>query len=372
MSEPTKSKKRMFALIMLVVSAVLGVVIVEVGLRVMASAGKLPPRPLPHEVLAYEPAVMARHVLPAKARTYTSGDRQFPINSRGYRGAEFEETKREGVIRVMVYGGSQVFDQNVSGAVTWVHATGRLLAGRGYRVEMINAGIPGHNSLWAVGRFIAEGHFFKPDVVVLINAWNDIATWTQNGPPLRTVATYRGDPAREYRGVIDELLCRHSRLYTAFRGRLLAWLAGVSFHGAPGGEQLDDFSRYGPTQYAANARHFVSVVRASGAVPLLTVQARALRPGLPEDKVEPMGLRFLRLQYPAALRAFEAADAAVRQVGLASAVTVVDLNRAFPSTDGMFTDGIHTTPAGSEVLSRTLADALAPIVGRLQAAEAQL
>ena len=61
-------------------SLTLSLVFLEITLRVFAAMGLISSGLLPHENLAYEPAVMARHVFPARAQRY-----QILFDTRGQR-----------------------------------------------------------------------------------------------------------------------------------------------------------------------------------------------------------------------------------------------------------------------------------------------
>ena len=57
--------------------------------------------------------------------------RSWTISERGYRGPAFEAQKPEGRIRILVYGGSAVFDVEIPGDDDWPQQVGRLLRERG-------------------------------------------------------------------------------------------------------------------------------------------------------------------------------------------------------------------------------------------------
>src|SRR5688500_5364973 len=99
------------------------------------------------------------------------------VNPSGFRGGPVEVAKSDGVLRVMVVGGSTVFDSAVDGDdQTWParleHHLGCLLPSR--KVEVINAGVPGYVMLDNLIRLQSELYEYKPDVLVLYQAHNDL------------------------------------------------------------------------------------------------------------------------------------------------------------------------------------------------------
>ena len=173
--------------------------------------------------LRYQPALFARHIFPATRQRVD----KYRINRLGYRGAEFEPAKRPGVIRVMIYGGSQVFDPFCDEEQQWPHRLQLALGALGRRdVEVINAGIPGHASFDSLGRLLTEGHRFSPDVVILDNAWNDIKGFGSRRALLRSLAPYEPKIDRRlvYANRVDRFFSRYSQLYRLLRNAYLAVL----------------------------------------------------------------------------------------------------------------------------------------------------
>jgi lysophospholipase L1-like esterase len=99
------------------------------------------------------------------------------VNSHGFRGRYVEITKPADVLRIMVVGGSTVFDSTVDGDDhAWParlgHYLGCLVSGR--KVEVINAGVPGYVMLDNLIRLQSELYEFQPDLLILYQAHNDL------------------------------------------------------------------------------------------------------------------------------------------------------------------------------------------------------
>ena len=58
--------------------------------------------------------------------------------------------------------------------------SGKVSEGKGHHVEVINAGIPGHTSGDSLGRLYTEIWQWKPDYVIMYEAWNDIKYFNQS------------------------------------------------------------------------------------------------------------------------------------------------------------------------------------------------
>jgi hypothetical protein len=127
---------------------------------------------------------------PAKAMgikgRHEPAERTYFINRNGTRGRGFSRRKPSGTTRVLILGGSAVFDPNVFDADSidtndWPHRVERLLKSMGFDgVEVVNAGIPGHSTVDSFGRLYSQLWLYEPDVIVVYQTWNDIKYWSNS------------------------------------------------------------------------------------------------------------------------------------------------------------------------------------------------
>src|SRR5437773_5824116 len=113
--------------------------------------------------------------------------RVYRINSLGYRGRPFPARKETGERRIVVLGGSSVFDPAATEGRDWPHLVEEKLRKKGLQgVEVLNAGVPGHATPDMVGRLYSQIWTLEPDYVLVYEAWNDIKYFTDvtNQQPL--------------------------------------------------------------------------------------------------------------------------------------------------------------------------------------------
>ncbi len=197
----------------------------ELGVRLFVKNGNITPEILRNRSVHYEPVVFARHAFKQEARLikHTFGRKKgliWEINEQGYRGPIFEAKKADGITRIIIYGGSAVFDTKSTKGEDWPHRVQGILRESGFsNVEVINAGIIAHTALESVGRLFAEGYAFEPDYVLIYNAWNDIKYFSSHKTALRTLLpSLQGfDPRIHYGNIFDRWLCEWSHLYTVLR-----------------------------------------------------------------------------------------------------------------------------------------------------------
>lgn len=96
------------------------------------------------------------------------------INSRGFRGREFSDQKKPGVVRVITLGESSTFGFYARDDETYPHRLEQLLNAQcGRAVEVINFGIPHLRSNHVLSLFLAEALPLQPDVVTYYQGIND-------------------------------------------------------------------------------------------------------------------------------------------------------------------------------------------------------
>ena len=354
-------KAVLFSLAALAMGTMLGLVLGEICARIF-SAGYVTPEKMADESLQYVPSVFARYVFAQK---------EIPahdINEKGYRGRGFDAAKPEGTIRLMFYGGSQVFCIQTDRGEDWPHRVEGLLWEAGFdNVEVINAGIPGYASFDCVGGLFAEGHVFDPDYVLLCTGWNDIKHFRGDEPLLRSMQPY--DDSRDYRinytSGIDRFLCHHSKLYLAVRTWYYDETMRVGFEGkVPAGEYRSEIAEEPADQHRLSVQMFVDCARNIGAVPILIKQPRLVARDNTEEQRRRIKYRYQLLTHEALCEAFERTDQIIDEVAEAKGVSVIDASARMTEADEWFRDHIHLTAEGSEELARITAEHIAGVLGK--------
>lgn len=319
-----------------------------------------PPKERAADQLQYAPSIFARHVLALWQHTVREWGHSIRINDLGYRGADFAPDKPTGLTRIMIYGGSTVFD--TSNAEDWPHRVQVRLHDAGYAgVEIINAGIPGHASFDALGRLMAEGHRFSPDYVLLSAGWNDIKYFRESRSLLRAYRPWipTADPRTNYMNDADEFLGERSQLYLRLREAWYVWKLDIGPEGQkPGKELADAYLPDGPRQFRIIIETFVDLVRNIGAVPVLVTEARLPAAGNSEQDRRRIAYDYVGLTHEGLLAAYAELDGIVFEVAAGKDVAVIDASALMTGGSEYFLDQAHLTEAGSIELARILADAL--------------
>ncbi len=103
------------------------------------------------------------------------------INRQGFRGHQVAIPKPPGMFRILALGGSTTFGVGVDDAASYPRLLEALLVHRCVptpqrSIEVVNGGVPGYTSTQNRRRFELEWQAFQPDLVLVMDGLNDVAT----------------------------------------------------------------------------------------------------------------------------------------------------------------------------------------------------
>jgi len=368
---PPRRTRRSVAAAAVLLGLIAGLLVAEVGVRLTLRYNS--PATVRAHSLQYLPSVYARHRL-KPGQEFDAGlawgapppgtpaGPVIAINDRGLRGGPIAVPKPAGTVRVVVLGGSMVFDIHAGEGEDWPHLAGALLRARGHsEVEVINAGVPGHASADSLGRLATQIWMLEPDIVLLVHGWNDLKLLGRIDPDHPLLARQRpydphADPFQNDRGWLDRWLLS-SQIYVKLRTRYLLSRFTPGTEGALGAENDAgglDWS-WGERQYRLDLALLVEACRAIGAQPVLVTEATLATAAADPEARARIRYDYTGFDHPTLVRAYALFNDAVRDIGRERGVPVLDLDRRFSGRKDLFADHVHTSAAGS----RAYADAVA-------------
>jgi lysophospholipase L1-like esterase len=372
-ASPKRHNKHTFIFLTFLVSLGLILGLGEIGARLFVDTSGLSPDVYRQQSLQYEPALFARHIFQAKAHSARNafGNKkglQWEMNEKGYRGPNFEENKPEQTIRIIVYGGSAVFDTRTDRNADWPRLVEKNLREAGFaHVEVINAGIPGHTAVESVGRLFTEGFRFSPDYVLLYNAWNDIKYFTAPQSFLRTVKPllHQFDYRIHNVNSLDQWLCNSSHLYNILRRLYFKKKMKIGQEGLIASQDRSPATALYPLQfrqYQLAVELFVDLARNIGAQPILVTQARLVHPDNTEEQRKRIDYHHVGLTHDALLETFSLQDAIIKDVASKKKIPVFDASRKFADKDWAFYDHVHFLPEGSEAMAQFISSKMEEVL----------
>ena len=147
------------------------------------------------------------------------------INSEGLRGGEVPAQKQPQELRVLILGDSVAFGQGVPQDEVFAARLEALLETDGTRrtYRVINAGVPGFNTVNERDYLVHAGEHLQPDAIIVLYVDNDadpqlFVGFTDQGVPMTAEGAFT---RQDWMGRASAFLYRHSSLYTFIRRVLL-------------------------------------------------------------------------------------------------------------------------------------------------------
>lgn len=362
------SRNKLFSIIAFLLVVFVVCVAAEVTVRIFRPY--YTPDTLKKIALQYQPSVYARHVFPLQEQNIQMDDVQIHISRAGYRGRYFAIEKPKDLIRIIVIGGSSVFDHTLKDGMDWPHKAEAILRDKDIvNIEIINAGIPGHTTADSLGRLYTELWRYKPDYIVLYQAWNDIKQFHKINNEkflLRIIKPISGlshDPRLRYYGFWDKLFS-NSQIYNKLRYNYLTSIKyQVGTEGIkPDSKPVDIFSDLAVTQYRINIELIVDISKNIGAAPILMTQARLIMPeNNPADRSR-IHYEYATLSHKALVKAFIECDRVLKMVADEKNVHFLAEQSVMNGKSEYFHDLIHLTKEGSQRLAEYLSGFLEEII----------
>ncbi|MBI5099504.1 MAG: SGNH/GDSL hydrolase family protein [Nitrospirae bacterium] len=367
MNEYSWKKKLFFFFILVSITIFIAILSFEIYARIFKKYDT--PAIIKEKSLKYEVSVFSKSILKREQKAKIWDDKkkqwvEYYVSKKGYRGHDFNWNKPVGTIRIIIYGGSQVFDIYSPEEKDWPHQVEYILKNNGFpNVEVINAGIPGHASFDSFGKLFAEGHLLRPDYVIIDNAWNDFQMLRYNQSLLRErkPSQILDDPRINYQGVIDRMLCETSQLYLRLRSRYIDWKFNIDNEGAiPEGEYWNMISEIGLKQYKLDMEMFVDLARNIGAVPILMTQPRHISFNNTDEEKKSFekSYQFKKMDHQTICTVFDKTDEIIKSVAKSKNALMIDASQSLTGKHEFFFDVIHTNDKGSNYLASITAEYL--------------
>lgn len=353
--------KKTLALVL--VASIFSAALSEIFVRALRPGDLKTPNQLRAVSLEYEPAVFSRQRIKRESRDiHKSADIRIHINSFGYRGPEIEIPKKR--LRIVIYGGSSVFDPLVH--ESWPEKTQKHLKDLGADVEIINAGIPGNSTAEIVARAASEMLYLKPDVVLLYEAWNDVKFFNPSARRLDELKIL--EPEKNlfiyHTGPVDAYLSERSYLYLMLRSGFLRQIHLREQKNIP---YLSREERYGNeknysgeinnfgAQVYLNNRLFIETARAADSKPVLVAQVLLPKEGMREEQRKKIDFSYVELNLQGILGALKEIRQNQRRAANETKTMLVDANQIFSEQEDILFDHVHFTEKGSEAMAKQMA-----------------
>ena len=340
---PTDRRRRRLGCLVTLVTLAIGLVGLEVGFRVYLlnfapreRAKKwLRPADMPKTTLRYAPHPYTVYGLNPDFRSDDGLDRHFPP---GFRGDAVDAEPKPGVVRIACLGGSSTYDTEIASFQDAYPAVleRALRDEHGRETEVINAGVPGYTSFESLVHLEMRVLPFRPDVVIVYHAVNDVHARLVPPEDYRRDNTGYRHEWREVRRWWDRSMLLHAfgvQARFSQRNNLRAWT--MTLDDRPPESVRDEWlDENPPAFFRRNLEAMVALVRTTGARPVLMTWAHS--PHM-DDYASTAAYR----------RGFAEHNDVIREVAASTGAELLDFAPAMPQDPEYWHDGRHSNERGA-------------------------
>lgn len=356
-------------LLVLVVFSFLGLLLIETKL-VRWERQRLGPR---RNIAGYHPYLQNVPV---------PGDTVQHINRWGFRGEDIEQVKPPNTYRIFALGGSTVY----CGQVDFEHTFCRVLEKRlrqaypQVRIEVQNAGVDSHTLQHSIFRLLFTVQDFHPDLIISLQGFNDLLrSYT---PPYVSIGPFQPDYGH-YLGTTARMYHEYAQAESRFTFITVQQVADLldtkwfsdfrhPYEPARGVVEIPYADWKSLPCFARNYRDLITIVRAKRIDLVMASQAslyheqatgeewariqksraESFHRGLIlNDKMEAPDLASF-------CRGLELFNETSRTIAREQGVVFVDLDKHLPKQVQYFTDDVHYTELGNQVVADAFAEAI--------------
>lgn len=274
------------------------------------------------------------------------------INKWGFRGDDFPLEKEDGVYRIVIMGSSIAFGRYATNDDTvWTAQLEKLLNKYqdNYRVEVINAGVPGYKIDTVYTYLNNRVIKFDPDMIILYQGANDINYQSRvlYGPKKENTRTTKD---------ISLLRLREKYLlwFQLLRAKTASLLASEQKS-----VRIDSIDSSAVENYSTNVKNIIKFCQSKKIKLILSTVARSFRKEQPRFFQVKMASGMMMYNPYLSLAglhdAFDRFNDIVRSLAEEYGVTLVDSDSLLPAKKKYFRDHVHFTDEGDELVAELLA-----------------
>lgn len=337
----------------------------EVGLRIYAlhiaesDRGKALPQPAQRHDYQREDPVLGYSLKPGYV------GKGIRVNQLGYRGSEISQEKPRGVFRIVAIGDSNTFGLAGESCPYPVQLETILNAGGGaQKFQVINAGVEGYSSIYALRLLETRIKDLEPDVVMIYVGWNDLYSYWPFRPniPNPYQLTSSRTLSDEEQGVSARLRAYLDHLY------LVQFLRRVIYKGMPRVLAYVQHDTEGPGRqpdphmadlYKYRLEMMIDQIKSMGAKPVLMTLPTVVSLNMSEKA-------FSFVHYPTWAKGnyktfyfvIQAYNDVIHEVANEQHVPLIDnakfFDRLGKQKDQLFFDSLHMYCPGYELLAQNI------------------
>jgi len=283
---------------------------------------------------------------------------EFRINSKGFVGPEFDSHPQAGVYRIIAVGDSCTFTTGIWN-IAYPAVLESLLNSTKNEVkyEVINAGIEGYNSSFALERIKDEIIGYRPQLVTIYVGWNDLMKINPDSE------SYTGKYST-FAAILDQ-----SYIVKALKKLIFVDLRPLLFQPSVAANAPDAhaYDKFVPSLYQRNLEAMIKLLRQNDIKVVLFTLPTVVSHGMTRHQLQKHNVFFPYFAGSYSVDRFLSLHAAynhvIRSVGQKYGVPVVDLDGTFnrENKEELFWDTMHPNEKGNRLIARAVYEKLQEI-----------
>jgi len=301
------------------------------------------------------------------------------INQYGLRGNDFPVNKKENEIRIIIMGGSHVFDANsmeYEGNAGFPGEIEKIFREEGFNITVINAGVPGYDSRCFIQKLSLDLYRFQPDIGILNSIWNDLKwIWTFSDSAMvssKMPQSIKPNPLIERVNIFDKLL-GSSIIYRKFRDYY--WKKKLRIKNdhniiENSGEEIIVKSsdlRKGFLQYTQNYLFSIQIIKEMNALPIIAIEERLVHENNSRDEIDMINFKYIRgnITHNQLVNLFNNCESILTDIAKDRNILCINTNRKMEDRKKYFVDHVHMSPEGSHFVAEDYYQFLKPYIEKL-------
>jgi lysophospholipase L1-like esterase len=278
-----------------------------------------------------------------------SGGPPLIVNSKGFIGPEFDAEKPKDVYRIFSIGDSCTFG-NMNVVYPGLLHTRLNAEGKGRKFEVINAGVEGYHSGFALARLKEDVLQYHPDLVTIYIGWND---FMKTNPENLAEAGRYAWLAR---------LMEQSYLVKAYKKVLFSYVRPLivkpNVLSTP--EDLLAYDSFEPVEFRENLREMIRILKSRNIKMLIMTRPTVVREGMPYEEIKRQNVVFpwygSAYSVNKLLSVHRAYNRTIRMVAEQEGMPLLDLEVEFEKHDKneLFWDTMHPNEKGHRVIADSM------------------
>ena len=271
-------------------------------------------------------------------------------------------THKNADLTLAFIGGSTTECMYVDAEKRFHHVVANLISNDLIKVNSINAGVSGNDSLNSINAYLNKVIPMKPDIAFLMHNINDLSTllhegsyWNNND--YRSPIIYED---KSLKAVLKTALPNSFELLHRVKAKLTGPVDEFA-HDRGKAKTFDEQNIY--RLFEENLEMFITISKAKGIKPVLMTQANRFTDKPDQVVVNRFkDLESLGIKYQQFKTLFDDMNNSIRKVALENDVALIDLAKEVPASKEYIVDTVHFNNEGSELVASIIAKRLKSIL----------